>query len=581
MDEIHIAIPAVGEYRKWAEVCAASAINGSSLPVKVHYIDWSVIDRARLEALGSWHGSAIAFSRLYLAELFPDLDWIVTCDADVLFRGDIAELWALRDDAVSFIAHRDCPLPPRQYTPEQHDWYEAHGYRIRDWNRYFADGLGLVNLKRWREKGYQAEFERLAKAHDDWPSPDMMILNYVLQDDSKLLPVEWDAFSGDENADVDWSKSGAVHFVEDTPWRRTKITHLASDLVEEWWSVAERCGVSGKGYHGCRNRLDWAWRRLAFLFFKRNQWILRLNRRLWLHLRSTRGVSSSPAVRRVGAKTLHVVPGLWEHGNGIAVAARLIAAEQGADMVDAEDFAAGRGDPARYAEVWVHSCWMPQTLRSCRRVLKSGVPLVRMTHANLDPVRLAYHGLRKRLAGVFEKPLLRRSSRIVATCEAEREWIEKYLCGRCPPVEVVDLKRFFNLKRDGRIELPASRMLRLLYLGRRHPLKGVELLEEAVAGLQDVELRVETSLAGEEKERAWEWCDVLVLPTLSENFGLVVAEALERGKRVVTTDGAPAWRGVEGVEVIEGFLSASHDERVALLRRSDTLSRSRVTVCDA
>ena len=28
---------------------------------------------------------------------------------------------------------------------------------------------------------------------------------------------------------------------------------------------------------------------------------------------------------------------------------------------------------------------------------------------------------------------------------------------------------------------------------------------------------------GEELERVWEWCDVLVLPTLSENFGLVVA----------------------------------------------------------
>lgn len=32
-----------------------------------------------------------------------------------------------------------------------------------------------------------------------------------------------------------------------------------------------------------------------------------------------------------------------------------------------------------------------------------------------------------------------------------------------------------------------------------------------------------------------------MLPTLSENFGRVVAEALERGKRVITTDGAPAW----------------------------------------
>ena len=32
----------------------------------------------------------------------------------------------------------------------------------------------------------------------------------------------------------------------------------------------------------------------------------------------------------------------------------------------------------------------------------------------------------------------------------------------------------------------------------------------------------------------WQWCDVLVLPMLSENFGLVIADALEHGKRVIT-----------------------------------------------
>ena len=46
---------------------------------------------------------------------------------------------------------------------------------------------------------------------------------------------------------------------------------------------------------------------------------------------------------------------------------------------------------------------------------------------------------------------------------------------------------------------------------------------------------------GEELERVWEWCDVLVLPTLSGNFGLVVVEVSECGKRVITTDGAPVW----------------------------------------
>ena len=63
------------------------------------------------------------------------------------------------------------------------------------------------------------------------------------------------------------------------------------------------------------------------------------------------------------------------------------------------------------------------------------------------------------------------------------------------------------------------------------------------AARSGVELRVVSNAFGEEKEKVWEWCDVLVLPTLSDNFGLVVAEALERGKRVITTDGAPAWGG--------------------------------------
>jgi glycosyltransferase involved in cell wall biosynthesis len=132
-------------------------------------------------------------------------------------------------------------------------------------------------------------------------------------------------------------------------------------------------------------------------------------------------------------------------------------------------------------------------------------------------------------------------------------------------VEVVDLKKFFNLGRAV-VEKRDGRPLHLLYLGRRHPLKAVRYLEDAVKGLADVELHVVSDACGEEKERAWDWCDVLVLPTLSENFGLVVAEALERGKRVITTDGAPAWRGQPNVAYVEGFRDGTDAERTTLLR---------------
>lgn len=62
------------------------------------------------------------------------------------------------------------------------------------------------------------------------------------------------------------------------------------------------------------------------------------------------------------------------------------------------------------------------------------------------------------------------------------------------------------------------------------------------------ELKITSDAKGGKMEKIWEWRDVLELPTISENFGLVVAEALERGKCVVTTDDALSWEelGVRG-----------------------------------
>ena len=126
------------------------------------------------------------------------------------------------------------------------------------------------------------------------------------------------------------------------------------------------------------------------------------------------------------------------------------------------------------------------------------------------------------------------------------------MAGACVFIELTDLKRFFNLKNDkiGQTHFIISRPIHLLYLGRRHPLKGVEYLEAAVRQIENTSahsassrlcVKYISSVFGDELEKIWDWCDVLVLPTLSENFGRVIAEALERGKKVITTDGAPAW----------------------------------------
>jgi glycosyltransferase involved in cell wall biosynthesis len=113
----------------------------------------------------------------------------------------------------------------------------------------------------------------------------------------------------------------------------------------------------------------------------------------------------------------------------------------------------------------------------------------------------------------------------------------------------------------------------LLFLGRVHPVKGVDILVRAWGQLEErfpewdlavvgpgepehVQLLVDLAVSlkvlratfagplyGLEKIRAYQTADLFVLPTHSENFGMAVAEALAAGCPVITTKGAP-WEGL-------------------------------------
>ena len=149
-----------------------------------------------------------------------------------------------------------------------------------------------------------------------------------------------------------------------------------------------------------------------------------------------------------------------------------------------------------------------------------------------------------------------------------------------------DIKRFFHLPQNDKIGqtcfiiYESFRPRHLLYLGRRHPLKGLSFLESALTTYYNkcsVEFRAVSNAFGEELEKVWEWCDVLVLPTLSDNFGLVIAEALERGKRVITTDGAPAWgNGLSGLTGFTGLYSGYCGQLIYLKGYRDGTAAARV-----
>ena len=274
-------------------------------------------------------------------------------------------------------------------------------------------------------------------------------------------------------------------------------------------------------------------------------------------------------------KTVHIVPGTSDISNGMVVVAKLLAGEQGnAGVVDLK-----RGSHRIHQEVkevWVHGAWLPREWLVCWWALRAGKRLVRMTHGSLSPIYLKHQSpLKKRLVGPIERFFLRRADVVVATCQTEAEWIRAYE-PKVKRIEIMDIKQFFDLSHKEHKEHKKGEPLHLLYLGRRHPLKGVEYLEAAVRQIQEstcsLQLKVVSDAFGEEKEKVWDWCDVLVLPSLSENFGLVVAEALERGKRVITTDGAPAWGDGNDyggrLIYIKGYRDGSNEERVRLLKEA-------------
>ena len=346
-------------------------------------------------------------------------------------------------------------------------------------------------------------------------------------------------------------------------------------------------------------------------------------------------------------KILHICAG-WQKWNGAANIARMIMDEQRREGHEVSSATWAKVRELRAAdEVWIHCGWLPCLWWAALW----GRDVRWMPEACYDPVRLRYHGWKKWLVGPIERWCLRRCAKIVATCEAEKGWIERYLGKKCPAVEVTDVKRFFKLtdckidrltdckidrltdcEVDGFIDYRIDRSgdygaddfkqsvnptirqsvnssLHLLYLGRRHPLKGVEYLEQAVAELnsnlvnpvnpvqnsstcstcptypknsapstsQHLCVRFVSNAFGEELEKVWDWCDVLVLPTLSDNFGLVIAEALERGKRVITTDGAPAWEeGLTGLTGFPGLYSGCEGHLIYLKGYRDGTPQERV-----
>jgi len=257
------------------------------------------------------------------------------------------------------------------------------------------------------------------------------------------------------------------------------------------------------------------------------------------------------ALCKVVARTFPEGPKIARLGLSDAMRRGLAAAAKGADVLHS------------------HSLWMMPNVYPAWAAARTGAPLVVSPRGALSPVALARSPRRKRLFwDVLQGPAVRQASLIHATSELEYRDVRAF--GLAQPVAVIP--NGVDVARDNAVgERPAGQR-RLLYLGRLHPIKGLNQLLAAWADLRprfpDWELRLvgpdeggygealRREMAGglygvrfvgaqygADKRAEYAAAELFVLPSHSENFGMAVAEALAAGRPVVTTTGTP-WAGL-------------------------------------
>ena len=232
-----------------------------------------------------------------------------------------------------------------------------------------------------------------------------------------------------------------------------------------------------------------------------------------------------------------------------------------------------RRNARRYDLIHSNGMWMPQNMYLRRAAVRAGKPLVISPHGMLSGAALKRSAWKKAVARrLYEDANLRAADLFHVTSMAELQSIRDW--GLRQPVAVIPHGVSLTEFTPPQAEAMEERR-NVVYLGRLHPHKGLSALLEAwsllngeSAGWQLViggpgprryrrklegqvaALGLKSSVGlcgpvyGKRKVELLKGAHVLALPSESENFGLVVAEALACGTPVVATRGAP-WQDLE------------------------------------
>ena len=234
--------------------------------------------------------------------------------------------------------------------------------------------------------------------------------------------------------------------------------------------------------------------------------------------------------------------------------------------------------------VHIHGIWQFPDWAAAAAARRAGVPYVITPHGSLQPARLKKSSLKKRISAVLaDRAMLNQASCLHATAPDEADAFRLYgyrgpiamIPNGITPAGSIEPDRAALLEAAFRRDFPETQGRRLLlFLSRIEPIKGATTLarawaecarqfpdwhlvvvgpdershlQEVLAILRDGGVLDRTTITGplygDRKTAAYLASELFVLPTISENFGLVIGEALSHRVPVITTTGAP-WPGI-------------------------------------
>ncbi|MDB9846674.1 glycosyltransferase [Flavobacteriaceae bacterium] len=222
-----------------------------------------------------------------------------------------------------------------------------------------------------------------------------------------------------------------------------------------------------------------------------------------------------------------------------------------------------------------HGLWMPVSMLSKKMKKKTNIKKVVQTHGFLMPYSRNLSKLKKDLIfSIYERSNIESSDMLVACAKEEAIVLRNLFPNKTIAIIPNGISdEFFNTENKTKI---FKRKKRMLFLSQIIPVKGLERIiksfkeigvnnfldwEFIIAGYEDPQYKriLENMITdfglndvvkfigpkfGLDKIQAFDNTDVFLLPSYSENFGIVVAEALSRGVPVLTTKGTP-WGELE------------------------------------